>query len=317
MNAGVATARPSVSEAVRRFLVEPSAPEVALEFSSIGIVGARVETERGRSTLRAIAFEPLSEGALTPALEGSGLLRKEEIRDAMKRVLSRIAATAGMRAALVVPDIAARFRLFAAEEIEGEEKNRESVVAFRMRKLLPFAAAETRVVSAWPKSTGGSTLAIGMSTTVLAGYEQVVTAFGLDLGLIETSSMALSRRAPAQGDVFLIRHDPTWLALTLMRNGWPVSIRLFDSAIARNPAEIRREIASTAVFWGDRLGGTLLSDAWIQAQDANFEMLALSVREVFGAAAQRPALPPSFSVPGVPQSVERVAAPALFLLARD
>ena len=49
------------------------------------------------------------------------------------------------------------------------------------------------MISAWPRSSAEPVLAIGFSAAVLAAYEQVGEAFGLDVGSVETSTMALLR----------------------------------------------------------------------------------------------------------------------------
>lgn len=308
-------ARPkSLAERLRHFFLDPQGAQVALEFSSVALVGARVESKHGKVELRALAIETLREGTFAPTLDDPGFVRKEEIRDALKRVLARVGATLSARAALVVPDVVARFRLFALDEVEIEPGRRDAVIAFRMQKLLPFAVADARVVSARPRSSADPVLGIGFSAAVVGAFEQVGEAFGLDVGSVETSSMALLRGLRVDGDALLVRHDPTWLTLTLLRNGWPVSIRSFDAALARSPEEVRREIASTAVFWRDRLSGERLTAAFIHATDPWFEALSADVVSVFECTPQRAGPPANLRVAGLPVAVERAAAPALALL---
>lgn len=304
----------SFREGLRRLFLEPGGAEIALEFSSVALVGARVESKRGMAELRAIASEPLTEGAFAPTLEDPGFAGREEMRDAVKRVLSRVGAVPGARAALVVPDVVARFRLFTPDEVGSETRNREAVLAFRMQKLLPFAPADVRVISAWPRSASGPVLGIGFSAAVVGAYEQVGRAFGLDVGSVETSSMALLRGFSVDGDALLVRHDPSWLAVTLVRDGWPISIRILDATVAGSPAEARREIASTAVFWRDRLGGERLTAAFVHASDPWFETLGAEVASEFGCVAQRAQPPASLAVAGLPTATLRSATPALALL---
>lgn len=306
---------PSLFGRIQRYFVEPAAPELAIEFSSVAMNAARVEWVRGKPELRALASEPLSEGAFMPTLEDPGFVRKEELRDATKRLLSRIGATANSRTAIVVPDIVARFRLFAHDEVAAEPKKRQSVIAFRMQKLLPFTPADTRFASAWPRSVKEPVLGIGFSASVLAVYEQVAAAFGLDVGLVETSSMALLRNLKAGGDVLLVRHDPAWLTVTLVRDGWPVSIRSFGAAVARSSEEVRHEISSTAIFWRDRLSGERLASAHLHAADPWIEAIGRDVTSVFGVAPLRVQPPASLTAAGIPPAIERSAAPALALLA--
>lgn len=304
----------SFTERLRHFFLDPEGARVALEFSSVAVVGARVEQKRGKLELRALVSEPLGDGAFSPTLEDPGFVRKEEIRDAARRVLAKVGATPSVRSALIVPDVVARFRLFAQDEVRTEPRNRDAVIAFRMQKLLPFAPADVRVTSAWPRSSTDPVLGIGFSAAVLGAYEQVGQAFGLDVGSVETSSMALLRGLSVEGDALLVRHDPTWLTLTLTRNGWPVSIRSFDAAVARSPEEVRREIASTAVFWRDRLFGVTLAATFVHASDRWFEALSGELESVFGCVPQRAQPPANLLVAGIPSAIERSAAPALALL---
>lgn len=315
MSQAPASPRPrSLGERLRRFFLDPEGAQVALEFSSVSLVGARVESKSGRVELRALVSEPLSEGTFVPTLEDPGFVNKEEMRDAARRVLSKIGAASSARAALVVPDVVARFRMFAQDEVRAEPGKREAVIAFRMQKLLPFSPADARVVSAWPRSPTEQVLGIGFSRAVLSAYEQVGQAFGLDVGSVETSSMALLRGLQGEGDVLLVRHDPTWLTLTLMREGWPVSVRSFDATVARKPDEVRREIASTAVFWRDHLSGVRLASAVVHASDPWFDALGHDLAAHFGCAAERAKPPAHLTVAGMPTAVERSAAPALALL---
>ena len=307
------------SGSIRRFFLEPAGAEVALEFSSVAVVGARVESRRGKVELRSLVSEPLGEGVFAPTLENPGFVVREEIRDAVKRVLAKVGAMPMARAAIVVPDAVARFRLFAQDEVLAEPMKRDEIVAFRMQKLLPFAAGDLRVISAWPRSTSEPVLAIGFSAAVLAAYEQVGEAFGLDVGSVETSTMALLRGlsssgSSTSGDVLLVRHDPRWMTLTLTRDGWPVSIRSFDEEVARNPEEVRKEVASTAVFWRDRLAGTALSAAYLHCSDPSFDRVGQDVLSVFGRTPERAKAPANLLVAGIPAAIERQAAPALALL---
>ncbi len=312
---GDSAARPrSLGDRLRRFFLAPEGAQVALEFSSVALVGARVESKRGKVELRSLVSEPLSEGTFVPTLEDPGFVNKEEMRDAARRVLAKIGAAPQARAALVVPDVVARFRLFAQDEVRTEPKKRDAVIAFRMQKLLPFPPADVRVVSAWPRLATDPVLGVGFSGAVLGAYEQVGQAFGLDVGSVETSSMALLRGLQTEGDALLVRHDPTWLTLTLMRQGWPVSIRSFDFTVAQSPEEVRKEIASTAVFWRDRLSGTRLASAVVHASDRWFDALGGDISATFGCAAERAKPPAHLVVFGMPTAVERSAAPALALL---
>lgn len=303
-----------IGERLRRFFLDPQGAQVALEFSSVALVGARVESKRGKVELRSLVSEPLSEGTFVPTLDDPGFVNKEEMRDAARRVLAKIGAAPHSRAALVVPDVVARFRLFAQEEVRAEPKKRDAVIAFRMQKLLPFPPADVRVVSAWPRRATDPVLGVGFSAAVLGAYERVGQAFGLDVGSVETSSMALLRGLSTEGDALLVRHDPTWLTLTVMRQGWPVSIRSFDAAVAQSPHEVGREIASTAVFWRDRLSGARLASAVVHASDRWFEALSRDLAAAFGCAAERAKPPANLVVAGMPTAVERSAAPALALL---
>ena len=107
---------------------------------------------------------------------------------------------------------------------------------------------------------------------------------------------------------------PAWLTITLTRRGWPVSIRSFDATVARSSEEVRREIASTAVFWRDRLNGDRLGAAFVHAPEPAFESLSTDIAAVFGLIPERVKPPANLLVAGLPTAVLRSAAPALVLL---
>jgi hypothetical protein len=125
-----------------------------------------------------------------------------------------------------------------------------------------------------------------------------------------SASSAVSRPAARTRSCGL----PSWLTVTLVRDGWPVSVRLLDAGVAGSLEEMRREIASTAVFWRDRLAGQKLASAVVHAADPWFEGLAVDLERAFGVRAARAQPPAGFTVAGVPPAIERLAAPALTLL---
>ncbi len=90
--------------------------------------------------------------------------------------------------------------------------------------------------------------------------------------------------------------------------------RVFDVEIAGRPEEVRKEIASTAVFWRDRLAGQQLEAAFVHASDPWFETLSGEVQTLFGRAPLRVKAPANLVVAGIPAAIERSAAPALALL---
>ena len=187
-------------------------------------------------------------------------------------------------------------------------------MAFRMQKLLPFPPSDVRVASAFSRSPEDPALGIGFSASVLNAYEEVGQAFGLDVGSVETSSMALLRGLHQAGDALLVRHDPSYLTLTLVRDRWPLSIRSFDASVAGRLEEARREIASTAVFWRDHLAGKQIQGAFVHASDAWFDGLSGDLTAGFGCVPTRVKPPGSLEVAGMPTSVQRSATPSLTLL---
>lgn len=299
---------------LRRFFLTPQSAEVALQFTSSAVVAARVEGKAGRVALRALVSVPLRPGALVPGLESAGFADRDEVMATVRTALSRIGAEPAARAALVVPDVVARFRMFPQAEVAAEPARRQELVAFRMQKLLPFAPGDSRVVAAFPRNGTDPVVGIGFSSSVLQTYEQAAESFGLDVGQVETASMALLRGMGEAGDALLVHHDAAWLTVTVVRDGWPVSVRSFDGGVAASLEEVRREIASTAVFWRDRLEGRRLESAVVHAADPWFEDLAADIDRAFGVRAARAQPPAGLTVVGVPPTIERQAAPALALL---
>lgn len=312
----------AVFAALRRWFTETPPVDAAISFSSRAICAARVEGRGAARTLRAIAVEPLAEGVFTPRLDHPGFREPEALREALRRALSRSSIRAGEPVAAVVPDALVRFRLFSGDEAHASAPDRDEQLRFRLRKLLPPEASEARIVAAWPSrgpSPDRGAVGIGGGAAVLDAYEQALRAFGLDCGSVEPALAplldALGRERP-EGDALLVHHDAASVSIALTRDGWPVALRSFGADVASSGDEIAREIATTAVFWRERLSGRSLVGATIHAGDAEFEGMDAAVRAAFGGTTTRAAAPTGLLATGVPTAILRAAAPALALLAR-
>lgn len=305
---------------LRSWFLDPIPVDAAIAFSPGSICAARVQGRRGSRALRALAIEPLPEDALIPTLDHPGFRNADALRDALKRALNRAEIEAGSKVAVALPDALVRFRVFGTEETKVAAGDRDSMLRFRLQKLLPFEAHETRVVAAWPGSPGVGPLGAGAAAAVVDAYEQALRGSSLDPGFVEPSLSILMRSAASlgpDGDVIVVNADPSCLAIGVLRNGWPISVRTFGVEVARVPQEIDREIAATVVFWRDRLQGSKARFALVHGVEPVIGFVARSVQRAFETEVRRAGLPQGMGGAGLSSSQIQTAAVALASLAES
>jgi hypothetical protein len=311
--------------AIRRWFRETPAIDAAVSFCSRGISAARAEGRGAKRALQSVAIEPIPGGAFQPRIDHPGFVEPEALREALRRVLQRAEIRLGAHVAAIVPDALVRYRLYAPDEAPPLAPDRDEQLRFRLRRLLPPDAGEPRMVAAWAPGAAGTSsdargaLGIGGVAAVLDAYENALRAFGLDCGSIEPALTplldALGRERP-EGDAIVVLHDASSASVAVLRDGWPVALRSFGADVASSPDEMTAEIATTAVFWRERLAGRSLGAARVHAADPDVPGIAAAIRASFAVEPSRAGCPAALVATGIPEAILRTAAPALALLAR-
>lgn len=256
----------SVVEGCRRWFSEPEPPLAAIEvrLRSLGVV--RAVRERGRRRLEAAACLELPEGALSLSMSQPNLAQPEAFRAALRSLIEKAGLAGGGLVGLVLPDAVARVALLPAADVKARGRaEMEELLRFRLRKAVPFDTREAEVACLPPQAPGGMLLAAAVARPVLAGYEEACRELGCHPGVVELAGLSLlAAQAQAAGDRLLVNWDDGYVTLILTRDGWPLLVRTLPGDAA-SADDVSREVANTALYHRERLGGTGIESALVRS----------------------------------------------------
>jgi type IV pilus assembly protein PilM len=252
-----------------RFLAAPH-PEVAIEVRARSLGLVRLGREGQRTALAAAVLTPLPPGTLTISLTQPNVTDAAAFGTALRGLVERAGVARGTGVALVLPDPLARIALAPAAEVKpGRRAGAEEMVRFRLRKSLPFDVREARVGQVvLPGVPGREPVAMvaAILGSVLDGYEEALREVGLEPGFVELSGLALLRAASdGAADQLLLNWEEGYLSLVLSVGGQPALVRTLGAEAATRPEDALREIASTMLYYREKLGGTGLARALLRS----------------------------------------------------
>jgi hypothetical protein len=248
---------------IRRTLVDPPLPLVAVEVRPRAVAAVRLAHEGRGLSLAAAASVELPEGTLEVSLAKANVRSPEALRAALRAALERVGALSGGGVSLVLPDPAVRMTLVPAAGIRGRRREAEETVRFRLHKALPFDVRSGRI--AWAPVSGEQVLVAVALEEVVRGYEEALEDLGYRPGLVEPASLALASAEPvfSDGDRLLVNWDVGYVSFVLLRGREPLLLRTLageDGADA-----VARHATSTRQFHEDRLGGAGFADVVVRA----------------------------------------------------
>jgi type IV pilus assembly protein PilM len=248
--------------ALRGRFLEPPHPELAIEVRARSVGLVRLGRQGQRIGLAAAVEAALPEGTLAISLTEGNIRDAAPFVGAVRGLLERTGVPRGTAAALVLPDPVARVALAPAAELRpSRHADAEEMVRFRLRKSLPFDVREARVAQlALPAAPGREPVVMmaAILGAVLDGYEAALREAGVEPGLVELSGLSLLRAAGASADgadQLLLNWEEGYLSLLLTVGGQPALVRTLGPEASRRPEEALREVASTILYYRDKLGG--------------------------------------------------------------
>jgi hypothetical protein len=259
-----------VGDWLRRLLIEPQPPLIAVEVRqrSVGVV--RLVREGNRRSLGAAASLELAPGVVRPSLTQANISDPAAFRQALRSAAERAGVMAGGRTALVLPDPVARLALVPASELPSRgARETEELLRFRLKKTVPFEIREARLAWTRAGARGGDPLLVAMvRAAVLDEYEGACRDVGLQPGIVELAALALSSAAFAgasAGDRLLVNWDEGYVSLVLARGEWPLLVRTLADEATADPEQVAREVANTLLYHAERLGGGALSGVAVRS----------------------------------------------------
>lgn len=178
----------SLWKRIRRLVHEPP-PEYVFELSGHGLSWARPDAPQKIGFRRlpdgVISVSPLRDNVLQPEVLTAELLAAAPANGNRKR----------RRAALILPDYAARISLLDFDAFPSEGAEQASLVRFRLKKTVPFDIESAAISFQTQPSSGGTkrveVVAAVVSVDVLARYEAVLRAANFHPGLVTISAVPM------------------------------------------------------------------------------------------------------------------------------
>lgn len=244
---------------VRDWLVTPP-PDLAIEIDRGHIGAARLAWRRGRPVVAAHAAEALPAGAVVPSLTAANVADMPAVAEALRRALARLGARPA-RAALVVPDAAAKVSLVRLEKVPPRSADLREIVRWQVRKAAPFPI-EQAVVSLTPGAPspdGSAEFVVAVARQdVVQQYEQACAMAGVRAGLVDLATFSvingiLAGPDPPSGDWLLVRVTDTYVSLAVMRDR---ALLFFRNRTEEAEETLADLIHQTAMYYEDRLHGS-------------------------------------------------------------
>jgi hypothetical protein len=214
-----------------------------------------------------------------------GPARDPQALDALLGRLVERLATPVREASLLVPDAWLRVAFTESAELPSAPRERDDVLRWKLRRLVPFRVEELRVgaveVAPLPGQQEPKRLLVGFAVEALVA--QIEAAFeraGIRLGRVTNASLALlaALAAPATGDgtlTALVLAEGGGYTLAVARDGEPLLHRYKGLAAALPESArgefVRRDLALTRNFLAESVPGARLGSAVLAAPPAGGE----------------------------------------------
>lgn len=238
--------------------IKPVAPDVAIEIASAHLAVARVAWRGSSITASGHVAERLPAGLVTPSLTAPNVADVPAASRVLTQALSRLGGRVS-RAALVIPDTAAKVSLLRFEKVPASEHDLTELVRWQMRKSAPFPIEEA-VLSYTPASRlsdGGREFVVTLARAdFVRQYEEVCAGAGVHAGLIDISTFSvingvLSGMAPT-GDWLLVHATEGYTTLAVLRDSELIFYRHREPESEGTLADV---VHQTAMYYEDRLSG--------------------------------------------------------------
>ena len=191
-------------------------------------------------------------------------------------------APGGGPVSLVLPDSLVRVAIIAAAQLPRGREERRDVVAWRLKKILPYRMEEALVDSQVFPGPGGQhvVVAAAVRRKTVAEQEALLAAHGFEVGSVTASTLALASALPRHlsGDALLLHVSTASFAMFVTNGREPVLFRSKSLPAAdRSPdardAAVVQEIAPTVEYLAARLSRPRLSRLFVHAADGLDDLL--------------------------------------------
>ncbi len=166
-------------------------PATVIEVESEFVLGARL-TGSGKPAVRRLAVKALDRGVVDPSASQLNLAKPDALASALLSVSKSMGAGGGPTA-LLLPDAAVRVCLLEFETLPSKPKEREALLAWRIKDNLGFSPDEARLSYQEMHRAPGivELLVLAIKKAVLAEYEKAIERARGSFAFVLPASLAL------------------------------------------------------------------------------------------------------------------------------
>ncbi len=240
-------------------LFQPMPPDVAIEIDAAHVSAARLTWRGSAATVAAHTLEPLAAGLVVPTLAAPNITDVSAVGRAVAQAIGRLGRRVS-RAALVIPDTAAKVSLVRFDNVPPRPADLLELVKWQVRKSAPFPL-EQGVLSFSPGAKtpeGGQEFVVTVARSdVIQQYEQACAHAGVHVGLLDlaTSSIinaVLAGASTPSGDWLLVHTTELYTTLAVLRDGHLI---FFRNRAEESEGSLADVVHQTAMYYEDRLKG--------------------------------------------------------------
>jgi type IV pilus assembly protein PilM len=233
---------------------------VAVEIARHRVSAATIAGRDRALSVTAHAMEPLSSGAVMPALNEQNISDPKGVAAALRRVFERMDVKP-KRVALAIPDGVAKVSLLRFEKVPPRARDLEELVKWQVRKAAPFRIEDAQLsyMRSLTAADGSTEFVVVMARKdIIREYESVCEAAGAQAGIVDLATFNVIN-AQLAGP-----HTPTddWLLVHVTHEDATMAILrgdalvFFRNRIADGETGLADMVHQTAMYYEDRLSGS-------------------------------------------------------------
>jgi type IV pilus assembly protein PilM len=259
-----------------------SPPDAAIEIAPDGVSLAVLGTRGQEAVVQAYGAAELQPGALTPSLTSHNVVDRAAVAQALRTACER-AGHKPKRAALIIPDLAARVSLVRFDQVPSRRDDLDQLIRWQMKKSLPFPVEEASITHA-PGArleAGGEFIVVAARKDVVAEYEAACDDVGIHAGLVDLATLGVANLylagAQPTGDWLIVHMRPEYTSIAILRGS--------DLIFFRNQAESDVEpltdvVHQTVMYHQDRLSGKGFSRVFVGGRSGIPAGVEIAVRDI-------------------------------------
>jgi hypothetical protein len=203
----------------KKHVTEPIFPGLVVQLSRTSASGIRFSGIE--KSLVAHFITPLPPGVLAPSFDRPNILDAKVLERVLRDGRSKLGGSGG-DTSLLVPEMCVRVYVLNFDRLPTSPAEREELFRWRISKLVPLKAVETRLGYDVIKSNGQAkvVLALGVAD-VLAEYEAVSARAGLKVRSLSVPALLLSRlvRPDNPGNILIVSCEEDHVSLLALLSG--------------------------------------------------------------------------------------------------